>query len=99
VTVPRSGQHKSLLNSTGWEKSCVLSVVLYGQNTNVSCLCVRFYIWYVYFVTFYSSYNTAGELPTSQGSHVRDEPAATSLEDADVKVCRSSGSVESLINA
>ena len=37
--------------------------------------------------------------PQPQGSHVRDEPAATSLEDAGVKACRSSGSAESLINA
>jgi hypothetical protein len=53
----------------------------------------------MFVLLLYSSYNTAGELPASQGSHVRDEPAATSLEDADVKVCHSSGSAESLINA
>ena len=41
VTVLRSGQQQSLLSNTGVKcDAALLSVVLYGQNSNASCLCV-----------------------------------------------------------
>ena len=77
VTVPRSGQHKSLQCNTG--KEChVLFVVLYGQNTNVSCLCVCFYICMCIDILL-NGLVPLKHYPQLQGSHVREEPAATSL--------------------